>query len=121
MADQTITPKVMTLNTFSELATGDYEDLTSSNDGVCAVPADCKCLFHIIDATGGRTTVKFTHGDGVLSGQGDVDNAAVLTQNLNNFLMVESARCKWGAGSDKHSIRITTDYAVKVACIQLPS
>ncbi|MCK9570367.1 hypothetical protein M0R72_15580 [Candidatus Pacearchaeota archaeon] len=118
MADQTITVQTCTLNGQKEVAAANYEDLTAANDGICVIPRDGKYLFHIIDAAGGAV-VTFTHGDGFLSGQGDIDTAA-LTINLNNFVVVESARCKWLSGDDKGMIRITTTAAVKIACIALP-
>jgi len=118
MADQTITPKDLALNAFSELAAGDYEDLTVANQGVVALPKDGRYVLHFIDAAGGAV-VTITHGDGVMAGQGDLVSAA-LTQNLHNFLTLDSARFKWGTGDDKGLIRITTSANIKVACVKLP-
>lgn len=119
MADQIITPSECTLNGFNELAAGDYEDLTAANAGICTLPADGSYLFHIIDAAGGAL-VTFTHGDGIESSQGDLVSAA-LTQNLHNFVVIESSRFKWLSGSDKGKVRITTSANVKVACIKMPT
>lgn len=119
MADQTITPAELTLNAVTEIADGSYEDLTAANDGVCTIPDDGAYLFHFIDAAGGAV-VTITHGDGILSAQGDVDSAA-MTINLHNFAVIESSRIKWLAGTDKGKVRISTTADIKAACIKLPN
>jgi hypothetical protein len=116
LADQTITPKLIAQDAVTELAAGDYEDLTAANDGVVTPPKDGKYLLHFIDAAGGAT-VTITGGDGPLGSQGDIKNAAVMTINLHNFAVVESARVKQLSGSDIGKIRITTDQNIKAACV----
>jgi hypothetical protein len=118
MADQTITPHVLTTNVFHPLATGDWEDLTSSNDGIVIPPPDAKLLFLAIDASG-SCVLTFTHGNGVLASLGDVASGA-MTISLVYGVVIETARCKWLSGSDKGYIRISTTQNVKVACYQLP-
>lgn len=145
MADQTITVKQFTMPTqFLELAAGDYEDLTAANDGIFVVPKDGKFLIHAIDAAGGA--VLTITGDDTTSGyttqaplgpQGEIESSAaaalggtgaVMTINLNNFAVLESARFKWLQEDDgviaantgmKGKIRIQTTANVKVAVIAL--
>ena len=138
MADQTITPRAFTLpNQVIELAAGSYEDLTSSNDGIFAVPKDGKYLIHLIDASGGAV-VTIQHGDGPLAGKGDLvssaaaalgGTAAVMTIALHNFAVIESARFKWLTQDDGvisgdtgmlGMIRIATTANIKAAVIVLP-
>ena len=118
MADQTAVAQQCSLNTFKEVLAAAYQTVTASNEGIFTVPKDGKYLLHIIDATGGAV-VTIKHGDGIKGNQGDLVSSA-LTQNLNNFVVLESSRFKNLSGTDIGKIRITTTANISVGLIALP-
>lgn len=120
MADQTITPVALTKNSFSELAGGDWEDLTAANAGICTLPDDGSYVLLFLDAAGGAVVTVEKGIDNMLGAQGDITSAA-LTINLTNALVCESSRVKHMSGDDKGKIRITTTANIKCACIKLPT
>lgn len=138
MADQTITPQVLSLNTFKEIAANQWADLTAANAGVLTPPKDGTYLLEFVDAAGGAVV---TIGTGVVSGKvaGAFDGfqaprgalasnaavaaggtAAVMTIALTSAIVIDSARFKRMSGTDTGKIRITTTANIKARCIQFP-
>ena len=129
MADQAITPVVMTQNTLTA-AIQAGASLTTSNDGVVTLPKDGKALllFQITNkGTSGKLNIKGgSKGslDAYKASQGDLSlDLSSYTNNDWVSLVIESARHKSLSGTDKGKVRINlggTSTTVTAVCLALP-
>lgn len=120
MADQTITPVEIPVNTITELATGDYETITAADDGYVTIPKDGKYILHMVDASGGAV-VTIEKGTGWMHELG-VEAGAAMTQVAvtaagNNFAIIDGARFK---NLSTGKVKITSTASVLIACIYIP-
>jgi hypothetical protein len=141
MADQTITPVQLVIDTFKESAGTVWATLTAANAGVVVAPKDGKYLLEFIDDTGGAvvTITGSTNADkskeGLMGENGSLaSNAtavlggtgAVMTNNdstsvpIITSIAIDSSRFKQMSGSDLGKLRITTTAAIYARCVVLP-